>query len=253
MPMILGKLWRSIKAQINKGVNVIWSADPVAQMQYEYDLAVTELKNGREGLEQHRALVERVSRQVATAQHHLASLDAKVKAYLAANDRQTAARFALELQRAEQELAENEAQLEMHEEAYHNNVAKIKYAAKKLNEVRTRIAHYDAELKMSNAEAEIAKLANNFNVEVTTDFGQIEQMLQDKISLNRAKGRVASDLSGISPVDIQREQAMESVLADQALKQFESQQKHVARDTDDSEIVQELGATETRKNIERRP
>src|SRR5580704_13236184 len=62
MPMILGKLWRSIKAQINKGVNVIWSADPIAQMQYEYDLAVTELKNGREGLEQHRALVERVSR-----------------------------------------------------------------------------------------------------------------------------------------------------------------------------------------------
>ena len=26
--MILGKLWRSIKAQINKGVNVVWSADP---------------------------------------------------------------------------------------------------------------------------------------------------------------------------------------------------------------------------------
>jgi hypothetical protein len=119
--------------------------------------------------------------------------------------------------------------------------------------VRTRIAHYDAELKMSNAEAEIAKLANNFNVEVTTDFGQIEQMLQDKISLNRAKSRVASDLSGISPVDIQREQVMESVLAEQALKQFESQQKLAAPGTDDSEIVQEADATETRKKIERRP
>lgn len=223
--MILGKLWHSIKAQINKWVNVLWSADPVAQMQYEYDLAVSELKDGREGLEQHRALVERVSRQVTTAQRHLASLDAKVKAYLAAGDRETAARFALELQRAQHELAENEAQLEMHEEAYDNNVAKIKFAAKKLTEVRTRIAHYDAELKMSNAEAEIAKLANNFNVDVTTDFGQIEQMLQDKISLNRAKTRVSSDLSGISPVDIQREQAMESVLAEQALKQFESQQR----------------------------
>jgi phage shock protein A len=252
--MILGKLWRSIKAYINKAVNVIWSADPIAQMQYEHDLAVTELKDGREGLEQHRALVERVSRQVTTAQHHLNSLDAKVKAYLAANDRETAARFALELQRAEHELAENEAQLEMHEQAYHNTVAKIKYAAKKLAEVRTRIAHYDAELKMSNAEAEIAKLANNFNVDITTDFGQIEQMLQDKISLNRAKVRVAADLSGVSPVDIQREQAMESILAEQALKQFELQQNvAVPRVIDSAKIVQELDSPETRKRIDQRP
>ena len=112
----------------------------------------------------------------------------------------------------------------MHEAAYENNVAKIKHAAKKLTEVRTRIASYDAELKMSNAEAEIAKLAGNFNADVTTDFGQVEQMLQEKISLNRAKVRVAADLSGVSPVDIQREQAMENVMAEQALKKFESQQ-----------------------------
>ena len=242
--MILGKLWRSIKAQINKAVNVVWSADPVAQMQYEYDLAVVQLKDGREGLEQHRALVERVGRQVTTAERHLGSLDAKVKAYLAAGDRETAARFALELQRARLELSENEAQLEMHEEAYENNVAKIKYAAKKLAEVRSRIAHYDAELKMSNAEAEIAKLAHNFNADITTDFGQVEQMLHDKISLNHAKIRVASDLSDVSVVDIQREQAMESVQAEQALKQFESQQRLSGN---------ELDSAQTPKRIERQP
>jgi phage shock protein A len=225
--MILGKLWRTTKSQINKWVNVLWSADPIAQMQYEYDLALAQLKDGREGLERHRALVERVDRQVVQAERHLASLDAKVKAYLAAGDRETAGRFALEYQRAHQELAENESQLDLHEEAYKNNVAKIKYAAKKLVEVRTRIAQYDAELKMSNAEAEIAKLAGNLNADVTTDFGQIEQMLQDKISLNRAKTRVAADLSDVTPVDIQREQAMESVLAQQALAQFERGQQNL--------------------------
>ena len=53
--MIPAKVWRSIKGFLNKGANALWSADPVAQMQYEYDLAVTQLKTGREGLEQHRA------------------------------------------------------------------------------------------------------------------------------------------------------------------------------------------------------
>jgi hypothetical protein len=34
-PMILRKLWHSLMAQINKIANVFWTADPIAQMQYE--------------------------------------------------------------------------------------------------------------------------------------------------------------------------------------------------------------------------
>src|SRR5205085_10214828 len=120
-----------------------------------------------------------------------------------------------------QGLGENEGQLKLHEEAYGNNLTKIKHATGKLSAIREKIAKYDAELKMSRAEAEVAKLASSLNFDVTTDFGQIEQVIQDKIGLNRAKVRVASDLSSEGIVDIQREQAAEKVLADQALKQFE--------------------------------
>ena len=35
--MIVGKLWRAFRAQINKIANFFWTADPIAQMQYEYD------------------------------------------------------------------------------------------------------------------------------------------------------------------------------------------------------------------------
>ena len=61
--MILGKFFGAIRAQLNKLANFFWEADPIAQMQYEYDLAVEQLKEGRQGLEQYRGLVERVSRQ----------------------------------------------------------------------------------------------------------------------------------------------------------------------------------------------
>lgn len=219
--MILRKIWHSLKAQLNKLANLFWTADPIAQMQYEYDLAVSQLKEGREGLEQYRALVERVSRQVVGDQRHVASLEAKVKAYLQAGDRETAAKFALEMQKARQQLAENEEQLKLHETAYDNNLLKIKHAGNKLSKVREKIQKYDAELKMSRAEAEMAKLATSFNFDVTTDFGQIEQVIQDRISLNRAKVRVASDMSSEGTVEVQREQAMEKVLADQALRAFE--------------------------------
>lgn len=219
--MILGKIWRAFRAQINKVANIFWSADPIAQMQYEYDLAVAQLQEGRKGLEQYRALVERVTYQVQNDQKHVTSLEAKTKAYLQAGDRETASKFALELQKAKQQLTENQAQLKLHEDAYDNNISKIKHASGKLSKIREKIQRYDAELKMSKAEAEIAQLAQSFNFDVTTDFGQIEQVIQDKIGLNRAKVRVASDLSQEGIVDIQREQAAEKVLADQALRQFE--------------------------------
>lgn len=248
--MIFGKLWHSLMAQINKVANFFWTSDPIAQMQYEYDLAVAQLKDGREGLEQYRALVERVTRQVANDKQHVQSLEAKIKAYLTAGDRETAAKFALELTKAKQQLAEDENQLQMHESAYGNNVTKIKHAMKKLADVREKISKYDAELKMSRAEAEMAKLATSFNFDVTTDFGQIEQTINDKISLNRAKVRVASDLSSEGVVDIQREQAMESALGEQALREFEVQMGMVtAESAGVQETAKELGPAAKAKEI----
>ena len=214
-------------------------------MQYEYDQAVAQLKDGREGLERYRALVERVTQQVAMDKQHVAKLEAQVKAYLTAGDRDTASRFALELQKAKTQLAENEGQLKLHEEAYNNNVTKVKHASSKLGDVRTKIQKYDADLKMSRAEAEMAKLAGDFNFDVTTDFGQIEQVINDKINLNRAKVRVAADMSSDGIADIQHEQAMEKALGDQALKEFEVQMGLVTPETTPvKEATKELGPAE---------
>ncbi len=246
--MILRKIWRAFKAQINKIANIFWTADPIAQMQYEYDLAVEQMKEGREGLEQYRALVERVTRQVAASKKHEAMLEAKIKAYLQAGNRETAANFALELTKIRRELAENAAQLAMHEKSYENNLKKIKRATGKLGKVREKIQKYDAELKMSRAEAELAKLSQDFNFDVTTDFGQIEQVIQDRINLNRAKVRVASDLSGEGIEEIEAEEAMEKVMAEDALKEFEIDMGLVTPETVDiEELPKELGRATTKE------
>lgn len=219
--MILGKFWGAIRAQLNKVANIFWEADPIAQMQYEHDLAVEQLKEGRKGLELYRGLVERVSRQAATSRSHVQKLEAEVKAYLKAGERETAAKFALELQKAKAEHAQHQEQLQMHETAYENSLKKIQHASHKLGEVRQRIQKYDAELKMSAAEAEIAALAESFDMNVTTDFGQLEQVIQSKIDKNRGKARVAADLSSEGLKDIEAEERMQKALAEDALAQFE--------------------------------
>jgi phage shock protein A len=221
--MILGKLWHAIASQFNKLANAIRGYDPIAQMQYEYDRSIEQMKEGREGLAQYRALVERVTRQVDNQRKQVSTIEAKIKAYLGAGDRDTAAKFALDLKRAKDDLAENERQLALHEQAYNNNLLKIKHAVQKLEDVKHKITKYDADLKMSRAEAEMSQLATQFNFNVTTDFGQAEQVLQDQIDRNRGRVRVAADLSGEGVEDVKREIAVEKTMAEDALKEFEKE------------------------------
>jgi phage shock protein A len=229
--MILGKIWKAIAAQFNKLANAIRGYDPVAEMQYEYDRSVEQIREGREGLAQYRALVERVSRQVGQERKRVAVLEAKIKAYLQSGDRDAAAKSAHELKRAKEEQAENDKQLAMHEQAYQNNLVKIQHAVGKLDEVKHKIAKYDSELKMSRAEAEISQLASQFHFDVTTDFGQAEQIIQEQIDRNRARVRVAADLSKEGLEDIEREVAVEKTMAEDALREFEIQQGLVTPET----------------------
>jgi hypothetical protein len=109
----------------------------------------------------------------------------------------------------------------MHKTAYGNSLKKIQHANQKLIELREKILKYDAELKMSAAEAEIAKLSETFDVNLTTDFGEIESVIQQRIDQNRGKVRVAADLSSRGVAEIEAEERMQGVLAEQALQGFE--------------------------------
>ena len=134
----------------------------------------------------------------------------------------------------------------MHETAYGNSLKKIQHANEKLIELREKIAKYDAELKMSSAEAEIAKLSETFDVNLTTDFGEIESVIQQRIDQNRGKVRVAADLSQKGIAEIEAEERMQSQLADQALTDFEVELGLKSPETTPvSQATKDLGPGET--------
>lgn len=220
--MILGKFFGAIAAQFNKLGNWLFNKDPIAAMQYEYDKAVQELKGGREGLEQYRGLVERVSRQVKDGEARVAKLTSQAKAYLKMGDREKASLVALQLTKEKTTLAENQQQLAMHEESYNNNLKKIQHANKKLGELKDKIAKYDADLKMSEAEAEVAKLSQTFNMDLTTNFGELEDNIQRRIDANKGKARVAADMSKQGMDVIEADERMEKQMAEDALKDLET-------------------------------
>lgn len=219
--MFVAKIWNAVAAQFNKLANFVWRADPIAQLQYEYDNLVDQLKDGRIGLEQYQALVGRVNAQVVGERQQVAGLEHKIRAYLSTGDRAAAGRLALQLQQAKADLHENEEQLAIHEQAYGNSLLKIQYANRKLSQLRDKIKKYDADLKLSRAEAELIQVVTRIRTDVPTDFGEVEKVIQDEIDRNRAKVKVAADLSRDGVVEAQREIEAERILGEQALRQFE--------------------------------
>ena len=219
----MGKLFRAIRAQLNKIANFFFEADPIAVMQLEVDQATEKLKEGRRGLEMYRGLVETVARQVANGKANATQLESQIKAHLKAGNRDVAAQLAVQLQKTQGELAQNEQQLQMHETAYQNNLLKIQQANKDIVKVREKIQRYHAELKMSAAEAEIAKLSETFEMNVTTNFGEIESVIQRQIDANRGKARVAADMSSRGVEQIKAQEAADKAMAEDLLSKFEVQ------------------------------
>ena len=221
--MIMGKFFKAFKAQLNKIANIFFESDPIAVMQLEVDNATERLKDGRKGLEMYRGLVETVARQVAAGKSNAGQLEAQIKAHLKAGNRDVAGQLAIQLQKVQTELANNENQLQMHETAYQNNLLKIQKANKDIVKVREKIQQYHAELKMSAAEAEIAQISESFDMNVTTDFGEVESMIQRKIDSNRGRARVASDMSSKGVELIKAEEAAEKAMAEDLLSKYEVQ------------------------------
>ncbi len=249
--MIFTKFFRAIRAQFNKLANLFFESDPIAVMQLEVDQATERLKEGRKGLEMYRGLVETVARQVTSAKANATQLEAQIKAHLKAGNRDVAGQLALQLQKVQGEMGTNEGQLQMHETAYQNNLLKIQKANKDIIKVREKIQKYHAELKMSAAEAEIAQLSESFEMNVTTDFGQIESVIQRQIDTNRGKARVASDMSSKGIEAIRQEEAADKALAEDLLTKFEVQLGLKSPETTPvAETVKNLGPTVEKTSLQ---
>lgn len=218
---MLKKLFQALCAQYHKLLRYFKKVDPLQAMQQECRWASERLKEGRIGLERYRGLVERVKRQVARNKQQKIELEANILQYLQAGDREIAGKFALELERAEIQLAENESQLQLHRESFTNNLLKLRRANEKLEEIKQRMLDYDATLKLAHAEAEITKLAQSLQFDSTTNLGQIEELIQEKIDQSRAELQVAADLSSQGLEELQLEEATSKARAESILKKYE--------------------------------
>jgi phage shock protein A len=224
----LGRLLIAFSAQFGKLFKWIWGIDAIAVYQAEVDRSADEIQQAGEGLEQYRGLVSRLQRQVTNGEKETLRLTAKVKTFLTENNEEKAAEYAIQLKKEQTALVENKSQLRSYEDAYQDNLKKVRYANEKIKGAKEKAERMQADLRLSKAEAETAKLAQRFNINtnITTGLGEIEDEIQRQIDSNRAKGQVIRDLSQDGLDQIEEDEKIQKAEAKELLLQFKQEMQN---------------------------
>jgi len=212
-------LWRAI---LNKFVSGMEDQYVIELAEMKLQEATERLKEGRQGLTTYQALVLKVQGQVDEGQRKINRLTAEIKAHLKAGNEAVAGQMVLDLSQAKQDLDSNREQLSLHQQAYENNLMKMKTAIKDIQNTRNELDKKKAALQMERALAEVAEAAGALNTtfDVSSDFGQVMGRLDDKINQAKARSKVAADLSGEGTERIKAREAAEKAMAQELLQQF---------------------------------
>lgn len=215
----LRSIWYAI---MNSFVSGLEDQHVVELAEAKLQEATERLKEGRQGLVTYQALVLKVQGQVEEGRRRVTRLTTEIKAHLKAGNDAVAGQLALELNGVKSDLTANEEQLKLHQEAYENNLLKMKTALKDIERTRGELQKRKAALQMERALAEVSEAAGALNTsfDVSTDFGQLMGKLDDQINKAKAKSKVAADLSGQGVETIKAKQAAEEALAKDLLTQF---------------------------------
>ena len=173
------------------------------------------------GLASHAGMCERLMTQVKNLEREVTDLRAKTTAHLRAGNNSAAGQYAVRLQAAERELAENRTQLGQADATYRDltkarDVA-VQTAKAKIEGLKGAIK----DMRMKQAMAEMNEMAAGMITQVGGSgdtMDRLHEMVEDERTKAAGRARVAKD--AIDMTDVNIKEAESQAMADQALADF---------------------------------
>jgi phage shock protein A len=202
-------------------VSSIERRNPEALRERERENLREQIASFNQGLAPHAGMCERLMGQVRKLEAEQKALRAKTAAHLRANNKAAAGQYALRLQSAEAQLAENRKQLEQAEATYKNLVkardVAVQTARAKIESLRGAIN----DMRMNQAMAEIHEMASGMISQIGgagDTLNRVHEMVEEDRTKAAGRARIAKDSIDMSGVEVK--EAELTALADQALADF---------------------------------
>jgi phage shock protein A len=225
--------------------------NPEALLEVEKENLRKQIANYNEGLAAHAGLCERLMTQIRRLETEERDLRAKTAANLRANNREAAGNYALRLQSAQRELAENRTQLAQAETTYKELIkardVSVKAAQTKIQELKTSLD----DLKIKKATAELTEMASGMITSIGGSgdtLDRLHKMVEEEREQAAGRARIARDSLNTTDFVIKEEE--QKALAEQALADFAAKEgmpieAELGSNTAPTETVKAMGPATT--------
>ncbi len=219
------------RAQVGKAGQAAIAADPKAVFEQEVRDAKDELNRSITDLEESKGLVTQLQDQVKEDQREVNKLDSKVRNSLTDDPEDKggkAGEYVMQLQAAQANFTRNSEQLKQAQTIYSNNLQKFQLAQKKIRQKEERGRQLGSEVKSSEMNARLAKLAQKFNVDVgglDSRLNEAEAEMRKQIAQNNAVSEVQTDLGLNGLEEAKEEERLAKVEANKALDAYREKMK----------------------------
>lgn len=214
------------RAQVGKWGTVARNADPQAIIHQEIRDAQEDLSRSVSDLEESKALVAELEEQCKTDIREVNKLDAQVKASLTDDPTDAsgrAAQYVMNLETSQNNSKRNNEQLTKAKTIYANNLEKFRYAQTKIRQAQDRARNLGVEIKSSETNARLAKLAQKYNVDVSgldNRLSEAESEARRQIAKNNAVSEVQADLGLDGLAEAREEERLKNAEAKNKLDEY---------------------------------
>lgn len=206
-------------AQVNKGSEVVAGLDPMGVYQLQIDNAVENGRVVQKSFDSVAANLVSLQNQVEADLKDKTRLENRLRTVLKEGDPNvTAVTYAEELERVEKNLSVNQAQLEVVQSQYDENLALVEKFKQQISKARADAQQLGFQLQQSEAEKEMSQMSANLRGQLSTgDLSEARRRVMDQINTNRGASKAVHDLNRLNTAqdaddELERKNRVQDVL-----------------------------------------
>jgi len=219
----MNRLWRAI---LGAKMTELETDHAEAVLDHEREVLRRQVAEYNRGLAGHAGLIQRSKSELVQLASERERLEPKLRARLAAADRETAGRYALRLEGITERRAQLEQQLEQAETTYRELTQARELAVGAARERIEALKRSIDECRLEEALAELTELASGLQGSIGAADPTLDRV-KERLDERRhyAAGRVRVARESIDGAGIRANAAEQALLAEQALERFEAARK----------------------------
>jgi phage shock protein A len=219
----LKKVWGAGRAQVGKLGGFAERADPLALINQAVEDGVEKIQLAKKGLEAAKMQVLKSQRRSNDLTAEKARLESRIETLIREGQEGRATEYALQLADAEKKLEDETKHLQAYTTNYDAFARQVQVGQKKVEDARHQAQDLGVELQQSKSEAEMAAFVESCNFSssgLDDGLSHAQQLVQDQIDKNRAKGIVAQDMNKAAMAQIEDEELERKAKASDILARF---------------------------------